>query len=529
MVVTPVRHLRLAQHLHGYDPDEFSFLVDGFKFGFRIPFQGVRQPRVCTNHYSARENPSQVSKKIFKEVQKGRILGPFLVPPFRNFFSSPLSLVPKKEPGAFRLIHDLSFPKGAGTSINEGISREDAVVVYDSIDTVVKLVKKFGMHALMAKTDIKDAFRLLPIHPSDRELLGFTWKNEEGQTLFFCDACLPMGLSTSCQIFERFSCALQWVMETRYNAAMSHMIDDFFFIGPADSVACSNALNNFLRVAQDIGIPIKEEKTVLPTTRIIIYGIEIDSKNMTARLPEDKVKKIQDMLEVFRRRKKVTLQELQSLVGLLNFATAVVQPGRTFLRRLYDLMLGVKNPNHLIRLTVSARADLAAWHLFMSNFNGKSVFLFDHVVSSDAIRLFTDAAASVGYAAVLGSHWFADSWKVDFQRHHINTLELFPIVLAMELWGQRLANHRVVFLSDNFTTVQVINHKSSRCPDMMRLVRRLVVVALAHNIAFSSEHIPGKTNMVADLLSRNKLQEARAWAPWLDKSPQEIPERWLNI
>jgi hypothetical protein len=49
---------------------------------------------------------------------------------------------------------------------------------------------------------------------------------------FYFDRCLPMGASSSCQIFEKFSCAIQWIMQTKYHAAgMSHIIDDFLFVG----------------------------------------------------------------------------------------------------------------------------------------------------------------------------------------------------------------------------------------------------------------------------------------------------------
>jgi hypothetical protein len=116
--------------------------------------------------------------------------------------------------------------------------------------------------------------------------------------------------------------------------------------------------------------------------------------------------------------------------------------------------------------------------------------------------LFTDAATTKGFAAVLGSRWVAAEWSEDWKQHHINTLELFPIVLAVEMWGHLLANHRVLFPSDNMATVQVINATSSKCPHMMILVRRLVVAALTHNIEFRSEHVAGKSNLVADLLSR---------------------------
>lgn len=63
-----------------------------------------------------------------------------------------------------------------------------------------------------------------------------------------------------------------------------------------------------------------------PTTQLTIYGIEVDSIAMECRLPHDKIVKIQEKLEGFCKRKKVQLKELQSLIGLLNFACSVIVP-----------------------------------------------------------------------------------------------------------------------------------------------------------------------------------------------------------
>ncbi len=68
----------------------------------------------------------------------------------------------------------------------------------------------------------------------------------------------------------------------------------------------------------------------MPSTCLTIYGIEIDSTLMMSRLPEDKVVKIRQLLGSFEKRRKISLKELQSLIGLLNFATSVVVPGRAF-------------------------------------------------------------------------------------------------------------------------------------------------------------------------------------------------------
>ena len=92
------------------------------------------------------------------------------------------------------------------------------------------------------------------------------------------------------------------------------------------------------------------DKTVGPSTTLSFAGIELDSQSMEARLPRDKIHKCTTLISQFLRRKKVTLQELQSLLGLLNFACAVVKPGRAFLKRLIDLTLGIRSAHHLSRL-----------------------------------------------------------------------------------------------------------------------------------------------------------------------------------
>lgn len=153
-------------------------------------------------------------------------------------------------------------------------------------------MQNYGENFLMANTDIEDAFRIIAGNSADYHLLGFSRDN-----VFYFDRCLPIGASSSCQIFERVSVALQWLMQSKYNAgAMSHILDDFFFIGPADSQSCKNDLTNFLYLCKTIGVPIKMSKIHTPTTSIIFHGIEIDSCKLEARLPVEKVDKVRKYL-----------------------------------------------------------------------------------------------------------------------------------------------------------------------------------------------------------------------------------------
>ena len=100
-----------------------------------------------------------------------------------------------------------------------------------------------------------------------------------------------------------------------------------------------------------LGIPMAPEKTVGPSQIISFAGIELDSILMEARLPQEKLDKCQTLISAFLTRRKVSLQEIQSLTGLLNFACSVVVPGRAFLRRLIDLTIGVRHPHFQIRLS----------------------------------------------------------------------------------------------------------------------------------------------------------------------------------
>lgn len=199
-----------------------------------------------------------------------------------------------------------------------------------------------------------------------------------------------------------------------------------------------------------------------PTTQLTIYGIEVDSIAMECRLPHDKIVKIQEKLEGFCKRKKVQLQELQSLIGLLNFACSVIVPGRTFLRRLIDLTCGISKPFYWVRLTKETRADLTMQLQFISQFNGKSVFLAKEWDFSDFISLYTDASGSIGISEVLGEQWFTQQWSEELLHFQIAIKELFPIVLALEIWGCQLQNKKILLLTDNMAIVQVINKQSRR-------------------------------------------------------------------
>ena len=195
---------------------------------------------------------------------------------------------------------------------------------YELLDNAITIIQQIGPdQALIAKIDIEAAFTLIPLNSRSYHLAGFTWDSQ-----YFYDKVLPFGTSTSCRTFEEFSTAIQWILPNHFNIPyLSHILNDYMFFGPANSGTCSLSLQKFMLLADDLNIPVKHDKTVHPTTRAEIHGITIDTSDWSMSLPPDKMAEARTRVEALIKRRKVTLRELQSVIGTFNFATKVVVPG----------------------------------------------------------------------------------------------------------------------------------------------------------------------------------------------------------
>ena len=75
--------------------------------------------------------------------------------------------------------------------------------------------------------------------------------------------------------------------------------------------------------------------------------------------------------------------------------------------------------------------------------------------------------------------------------------------------------------------VHILNSRTSNDPNIMHLLRSLLKVAAYLSFTFVAVHIPGKTNGIADALSRFSLKGFRSQAPCAKKSPVLISPQLL--
>lgn len=323
---------------------------------------------------------------------------------------------------------------------------------------------------------------------------------------------------------------VEWIILNRYNVAdLMHYLDDFLTAGPAGSNQCAQNLQTSLAVCGSLGLPLHPGKCIGPVTRLVVLGIELDSIEQSARLPAEKLANLQELIQSWRSRRWCTRRQLESLIGHLHHAAKVVWPGRTFLRRMIDLLCCFRARDHPIRLNSEFQLDIQWWHEFLTSWHGVSFWLFPGMSAPTDVEVTSDAAGSLGFGAYFNSEWFSGAWAPSQADQSIAYKELFPVVVASHVWGSQWFRRHVLFRSDNEAVVHILLSRTSKVPCIMRLLRLLLSAAARFNFTFTSQHIPGIHNNIADALSRFHWQDFRRLAPWAHPYPVPVPHQLWEL
>ena len=523
-VRTPLIWQEWERALTAHPDKEFcEYVIQGLRQGFRVGFQHSAQScaRAKSNMKSASDNPGEVDRYIEKEVRLGRVVGPSNPEELPEVQISRFGVIPKNhQPGKWRLIVDLSHPEGQ--SVNDGIDRELCSMRYTTVEGAVRRVQARGRRAQLAKLDVESAYRIVPIHPEDRQLLGMEWKGN-----LYVDTALPFGLRSAPKIFNALADALQWILE-QAGVEVIHYLDDFLLFGAPESSEGREALRKTLEICANLGIPIASHKTEGPSTVLVFLGIELDTDRLTLRLPREKLCRLKKEIRRWKGRKACTKRELLSLIGQLQHASCVVRPGRTFLRRMINLSKTARRPHHNIRLNKGFRSDLQWWATFLPAWNGVSM-MGGGARSRCAATITSDASGSWGCGAFSSvGEWFQIEWSEGWKEFHITVKELLPIVVGVALWGAQWSGKAVRCLCDNAAVVAVVNSGSSKCENVMHLLRSLFFFTASYDVVLVAQHIPGVENGAADALSRGNLPSFHAQEPAAQQTTSPIPQELLE-
>ena len=178
---------------------------------------------------SAYEQPDVVDAYLTRKAHLQRIIpldDPTLLA-LPRLMISPFGVIPKRhQPNKWCLIVNLSTPEGH--SVNDAINASHCSIRYASVDDAAEIICRLGTSTLMAKFNLRDAYRVIPVHPLDHPLLCTHWSE-----VTYADTALPFGLGSAPKIFSAIADVLLWIMQA-YGAAPSlHYLDDFLLLGSA--------------------------------------------------------------------------------------------------------------------------------------------------------------------------------------------------------------------------------------------------------------------------------------------------------
>ena len=101
------------------------------------------------------------------------------------------------------------------------------------------------------------------------------------------------------KIFNAVADAAEWIVRAEGAQEILHYLDDFLLIGPPRSDSCATSLTKLLSVFDRLGIPIAEDKLEGPATCLVFLGIELDTLQMSLRLPIEKLQELRQLVQTW--------------------------------------------------------------------------------------------------------------------------------------------------------------------------------------------------------------------------------------
>lgn len=475
------------------DDHDRDFILNGIKHGFSLidGSPDLISPASVPNHPSANHprTSDRVENRIKEEIQDGN----YIISPECPKVVSALAAIEKPD-GDVRLIHDLSRP--ADHSVNDYASKDECQ--YTSVEEALALCSPNGY---LCKVDLKWAYRSFAIPPAQHTITGLQWTFKgDNHPTFLMDGKLPFGARKSPAIYNRITQAIQRMMRKRGFKVCAYL-DDFICCAE-DKLSCTLAFNSLIALLRQLGLRINWKKVVDPCQCLTYLGLEIDTVKGTLKLDKQKAIHIQEDLNEYLTKKRLSKRQLQSLAGKLNWAAHVHPWGKAFMASFFHSIGLLVKPHHKFLVNSTMIKDMHWWLACLSqDLHIRNIWDFRAQV------IITTDSSSVGAGAfclndgdICYTNWILD--KPELANAHINIKELATVLFCLVRWAPAYPGCHFNIHSDNFMTTCAVNNRYSPNSMASSILRRIADLVVAHNISITAHYIKGELNHIADALSR---------------------------
>ena len=548
-IVTPINVNRFQKLLLNHpNPAFVASVCAGLRSGFwpwantlKEGYPSIYDGAKPTPHDDKKANFIRAQKDV--EVAKGRFSHPFGPDLLPGMYCMPAHAVPKPNSTDLRMVTDHS----AGPfSLNSMVDRSQ--VTGYPLDNMTHMGEMLIAHhrattdnrkSLVWKSDIAEAYRLMPLHPH--------WQLKQINTvdgMRYVDRNVPFGNSSSAAIFISFNSLVAWIAkyERGIRNLATYMDDSSGFDYEDDLLPYPPYQTSFprhqtllLELWDELSIPHKPKKQIFGSV-IPIIGIDVDPNALTLTLSPKRRADLCDALyswavkPVNGAKANYQLKYWQQVGGWVNWALNVYPLLRPCLNNFYHKISGVHDPTRRIWVNNSVRDDFAWAARHVESSSGVHILSSsDWDPSSADFTAYCDACPNgLGFWYPALDVGFHSPTPAHSEMTGIFYFEALCVFCALTDIARRTARGaKVVIFTDNLNTVQIFN--SLAClPEYNHLLRRSVDIALANELDLRVLHVPGEQNVVADALSRCLFSVALDSAPQLKISPFQPPQWTLG-
>lgn len=415
-----------------------------------------------------------------------------------NGFYSTFFLVPKKT-GDMRPVINLK-------PLNKYLRKQHFKM--DSLSTVLNLVKQGDWGISL---DLKDAYLHVPIYKTHKKYLRFCLKN--GRALQF--KALPFGPTSAPRVFTKIVAVVAAHLRSR-GIRLVVYLDDWFLLNQEKSQLILDR-ELVLNLLVELGFIINLKKSTLDPSQQITYLGAMFLLNLGIVLPtEERTSKLIASSQAMILQNQVIARDFLHLLGIMSSCLEIIPNARLHMRPVQIHLLKFWKPvsqdlEFKVPITAHLRSHLK-WWLDQTNIKkGRSLKHWEtHATMT------TDASTSVGWGGHMGTQIAQGTWNLSEKKLHINCLEMEAVIRTIKHFLSQLRGKNVLIRCDNSTVVQYINRQGGTKSMILCLKTwELWNLAIDHQIQLKAAHIAGKANILADLLSRNKIRHTE-WT--LEKS-----------
>lgn len=459
-----------------------SVIAEGYKLEFlEMPFwTGIRKTSVSLKDSDIliQEINTLIEKDAIEPVRQQDAATGF----YSTFF-----LVPKKN-GTMRPVINLR-------PLNRYLKK-----IHFKMDTLTKVLNLVKIGDWAISLDLSDAYLHIPIFQKHRKFLRFSVQNRCYQWKVLC-----FGPTSAPRVFTKMVSVVAAFLRTQ-NVRLVVYLDDWLVVNQSknqlyqDRKKCLDLLNS-------LGFLINREKSSLvPTQNLIYLGGQFHLDKGLVCPTQERIDKLNMAILILSSGNAVSAFHFLQLLGIMASCIELIPNARLFMRPVQLHLLSFWRPSCQdlsikIPVTPHLKSHLSWWKDSANTLRGQYFQL-----AQTSVTITTDASKT-GYGGFMNNQIFQGEWSEMQSKKHINSLELEAVFLTLKHFLNQLKGQYVLIRSDNTTVVQYINKQGgTKSPTLCYQTWDLWNLAIQNNIRMKAAHITGKLNILADQLSRTKIQ-----------------------